>query len=99
MDVSIPSFRINLNHVNFRLKNALFMFRSSHLSAMLAIGNKLSNSVYEANITNGTIKPLPQSPREEKENWIRRKYEAKEFVCEANAVAPIGKQLIEAVVR
>lgn len=66
---------------------------------MLAIGNKLSNSVYEANTPNGLVKPLPQSTREEKEQWIRRKYEAKEFVVETNSVTSIGKQLIEAVVR
>lgn len=66
---------------------------------MLAIGNKLSNSVYEANINNGLVKPTPQSSREEKENWIRRKYESKEFVSEINAVVANGKHLIEAVVR
>lgn len=66
---------------------------------MLAIGNKLSNSVYEANVSNGLVKPTPQSSREEKENWIRRKYESKEFVSEINAVVANGKHLIEAVVR
>lgn len=66
---------------------------------MLAIGNKLSNSVYEANVPNGLIRLQPQSTREEKEQWIRRKYEGKEFVAEINPVTSVGKQLIEAVVR
>lgn len=66
---------------------------------MLAIGNTLSNSIYEANISSGLVKPSPQSPREEKENWVRRKYESKEFVPDLNRSAPTGKLLIEAVVR
>lgn len=66
---------------------------------MLAIGNTLSNSVYEANVGIGIIKPSPQSSREEKENWIRRKYESKEFIPEMNRSVPNGKLLIEAVVR
>lgn len=88
---------LNLRH-NTNIKKKCF-FSSSHLSVMLAIGNKLSNSVYEANISNGLVKPTPQSSREEKENWIRRKYESKEFVSEINAVVANGKHLIEAVVR
>lgn len=75
------------------------MLRSPHLSVMLAIGNTLSNSVYEANVSTGMVKPSPQSSREEKENWIRRKYESKEFIPEMNRSAPNGKLLIEAVVR
>lgn len=75
------------------------MHRSPNLSVMLAIGNALSNSVYEANTPNEQNKPTPQSLREEKENWIRRKYEAKEFLPEMNRSVPNGKQLIEAVVR
>lgn len=65
---------------------------------MLAIGNTLSNSIYEASV-NGLVKPTPQSSREEKENWIRRKYESKEFVQDVTRTTPNGKLLIEAVVR
>lgn len=75
------------------------MVRSPNLSVMLAIGNALSNSVYEANVSTGIVKPSPQSSREEKEIWIRRKYESKEFIPETNRSAPNGKLLIEAVVR
>lgn len=66
---------------------------------MLAIGNTLSNSVYEATIRNGLSKPGPNSQREDKEKWIRCKYEAKEFLPESNRSVPNGQQLVEAVVR
>lgn len=69
-----------------------------HLSVMLAIGNKISNSVYEAN-TGGLVKPNSQSAREEKESWIRRKYEMKEFVPNIDHTFSGGRLLIEAVVR
>lgn len=69
---------------------------------MLAIGNSLANSVWEANARNcGRPKPRPNSSREEKEAWIRSKYEAKEFLapCNTNTNATPGQQLIEAVIR
>lgn len=42
---------------------------------------------------------VPTSSREEKENWIRRKYEAKEFLQPLNTTVSIGQQLIESVVK
>lgn len=66
---------------------------------MLAIGNTLANSIWEATIRNGLVKPLANSSREEKEKWIRCKYETKEFLPESNRSVPVGQQLIEAVVR
>ncbi|XP_055372148.1 centaurin-gamma-1A [Condylostylus longicornis] len=70
-----------------------------HLSVMLAIGNNLANSVWEANITRNRKKPTSNSKHEEKEAWIRSKYEAKEFLPMCNQAAPLGQQLVEAVVR
>ncbi|XP_039951900.1 centaurin-gamma-1A isoform X1 [Bactrocera tryoni] len=73
---------------------------AGHLSVMLAIGNSLANSVWEAN-TRQRTKPRPNSTREEKEAWIRSKYESKEFLAQSNAntnTTP-GQQLIEAVIR
>ncbi|XP_050101349.1 centaurin-gamma-1A isoform X2 [Anopheles aquasalis] len=69
-----------------------------HLSVMLAIGNSLANSVWEAN-TRGRVKPTPASSREQKESWIRSKYEGKEFLPTFNPSPAIGQQLCEAVVR
>lgn len=76
-----------------------FIHSACSLSVMLAIGNTLSNSVYEATIRNGSAKPGPNSSREEKEKWIRCKYESKEFLPESNRSVPNGQQLVEAVVR
>lgn len=74
------------NNLNFSLlldiTNISSFFRPGHISVMLAIGNSLANSVWEAMSSRGTItKPAPTSPREEKEKWIRMKYEG-EFVNE-----------------
>ncbi|KAH8410202.1 hypothetical protein KR009_008121 [Drosophila setifemur] len=77
---------------------------SPHLSVMLAIGNSLANSVWESN-TRQRSKPTAQASREEKERWIRSKYEAKEFLSplgNGSSTHPSpspGQQLIEAVIR
>lgn len=63
---------------------------------MLAIGNSLANSVWECHVQN-QAKPGPTSSREEKERWIRAKYETKEFLPPPNNSTPLGVQLIEAV--
>ncbi|CAH1131574.1 unnamed protein product [Ceutorhynchus assimilis] len=65
-------------------------------SVMLAIGNTLANSVWECQTYN-RIKPIPTSSREEKERWIRSKYEHKEFLPPPNNTMPLGQQLIDAV--
>jgi len=50
-----------------------------HKAMLQAVGNNLSNSVFEANI--GTrVKPCPNSDRLEKENWIKEKYVHKTFI-------------------
>lgn len=63
---------------------------------MLAIGNSLANSVWENKIQNN-VKPSPTSSREDKERWIRAKYENKEFLAISNNSMPLGQQLIDAV--
>ncbi|XP_050406363.1 centaurin-gamma-1A isoform X17 [Patella vulgata] len=66
---------------------------------MTAIGNTVANSVWENNIKNFT-KPTPQTTREEKEKFIRAKYEHKEFVPPLPYVdIPVNQQLIDALVR
>lgn len=72
-----------------------------HIAAMLAIGNSLANSVWESAVRLGTsncVKPTPASSREDKERWIRSKYEAKMFVP-AIGGQPLTQQLVEAVVK
>lgn len=63
---------------------------------MLAIGNTLANSVWETRLQN-QMKPTPTSSREEKERWIRAKYEIKEFLASANNSMPLEQQLIDSV--
>ncbi|KAJ8961517.1 hypothetical protein NQ318_014767 [Aromia moschata] len=67
-----------------------------NVAVMLAIGNTLANSVWECQTQNKT-KPGPASSREEKERWIRAKYENKEFLPPLNNTMPLGQQLIDSV--
>ncbi|XP_073407809.1 arf-GAP with GTPase, ANK repeat and PH domain-containing protein 3 isoform X2 [Dendrobates tinctorius] len=65
---------------------------------MMAMGNSLANAVWE-HCTEGYTKPSPESSREEKERWIRAKYEQKLFLCPLPASdVPLGQQLLRAVV-
>ncbi|XP_037296680.1 centaurin-gamma-1A [Manduca sexta] len=51
----------------------------SHVSVMVSLGNTLANSIWEAD-TRGHVKPIATSSREEKERWIRLKYERRLFL-------------------
>ncbi|XP_030623516.1 arfGAP with GTPase domain, ankyrin repeat and PH domain 3 [Chanos chanos] len=65
---------------------------------MTAIGNAMANSVWEGALE-GYTKPGPESSREEKECWIRAKYEQKLFLVELpQSDIPLGQQLLRAVV-
>ncbi|XP_061838468.1 arf-GAP with GTPase, ANK repeat and PH domain-containing protein 2 isoform X3 [Nerophis lumbriciformis] len=44
-----------------------------------AIGNHMANSIWEGR-TQGRVKPSPNASREERESWIRAKYEQRAFV-------------------
>ncbi|KAI7801004.1 hypothetical protein IRJ41_018152, partial [Triplophysa rosa] len=44
------------------------------------LGNDVVNSIYESNPVDGLQKPSPDSPRHDKEQWIRLKYVEKRFV-------------------
>ncbi|XP_064618428.1 arf-GAP with GTPase, ANK repeat and PH domain-containing protein 1-like isoform X6 [Liolophura sinensis] len=69
------------------------------VAVMTSIGNSIANSVWEAN-TKGRTKPNPASPREEKERWVRTKYDQKEFLPPPPYVdIPLNQQLIDALVR
>uniref|UniRef100_A0A672RSW7 Arf-GAP with GTPase, ANK repeat and PH domain-containing protein 3 n=1 Tax=Sinocyclocheilus grahami TaxID=75366 RepID=A0A672RSW7_SINGR len=65
---------------------------------MMAIGNAMANSVWEGCVE-GYIKPGVDSTREEKERWIRAKYEQKLFLVGLpQSDVPLGQQLLRAVV-
>lgn len=57
----------------------------SHVQIMMSLGNQVVNLIYEGTFSNSRspgklTKPKSNSPRDEKEKWIRAKYEAKEFL-------------------
>ena len=81
---------------------------------MTTIGNMMTNSIWEGGLSSSSsssrhrpTKPRPESTREEKEAWIRAKYENKEFLAPlpsspgpgGDAASTIGKQLIEAITK
>uniref|UniRef100_A0A8C4NG65 ArfGAP with GTPase domain, ankyrin repeat and PH domain 1 n=1 Tax=Eptatretus burgeri TaxID=7764 RepID=A0A8C4NG65_EPTBU len=45
------------------------------VAVMMTMGNALANSVWEGEVPSTATKPSPDSPREDKERWIRAKYE------------------------
>ncbi|XP_060040329.1 arf-GAP with GTPase, ANK repeat and PH domain-containing protein 3 isoform X1 [Erinaceus europaeus] len=68
------------------------------LAVMTAMGNALANSVWEGAV-DGYTKPGPDACREEKERWIRAKYEQKRFLAPLpGSDVPLGQQLLRAVV-
>ncbi|XP_006873744.1 PREDICTED: arf-GAP with GTPase, ANK repeat and PH domain-containing protein 3-like isoform X3 [Chrysochloris asiatica] len=68
------------------------------LAVMTALGNALANSVWEGSLE-GYAKPGPEACREEKERWIRAKYEQKLFLAPLpGSDVPLGQQLLRAVV-
>lgn len=71
---------------------------AGQLSVMLALGNDIANNIWEYCL-NGKQKPNSDSPREEKEQWIRWKYEDKLFLPPINPNIPLGKLLIDSVCR
>ncbi|TDG96039.1 hypothetical protein EPR50_G00235400, partial [Perca flavescens] len=66
------------------------------IKVLSAIGNELANSVWEAN-AQGRLKPAPDASREERERWIRAKYEQRLFVAAlpGNELS-LGQQLLRA---
>uniref|UniRef100_A0ABM0MKG3 Arf-GAP with GTPase, ANK repeat and PH domain-containing protein 1-like n=1 Tax=Saccoglossus kowalevskii TaxID=10224 RepID=A0ABM0MKG3_SACKO len=66
---------------------------------MTSIGNSFANSVWEV-VLRGRIKPTQSSSREEKEKWIRAKYEHKEYLAPLPySDESLGEQLLDAVTR
>ncbi|XP_054427232.1 arf-GAP with GTPase, ANK repeat and PH domain-containing protein 1 isoform X4 [Pteronotus mesoamericanus] len=66
------------------------------IKVMLSIGNELANSVWEESCQ-GRTKPSLDSTREEKERWIRAKYEQKLFLAPRPCPElPLGQHLLRA---
>ncbi|XP_041698277.1 arf-GAP with GTPase, ANK repeat and PH domain-containing protein 3 [Coregonus clupeaformis] len=65
---------------------------------LMAIGNTMANSVWEGGLE-GYTKVGADSTREERERWIRAKYEQKLFLVGVpQSDVPLGQQLLRAVV-
>ncbi|XP_067385608.1 arf-GAP with GTPase, ANK repeat and PH domain-containing protein 2 isoform X2 [Emydura macquarii macquarii] len=64
---------------------------------LTSIGNETANGIWEKN-TQGRRKPTCESSREERESWIRAKYEQRLFLAPLpNPEIPLGQQLFRAV--
>uniref|UniRef100_A0A6J0SUV6 Arf-GAP with GTPase, ANK repeat and PH domain-containing protein 2 isoform X2 n=1 Tax=Pogona vitticeps TaxID=103695 RepID=A0A6J0SUV6_9SAUR len=64
---------------------------------LTSIGNEMANSVWEK-CTQGRRKPTCESSREERESWIRAKYEQRLFLAPLpNSELSLGCQLFQAV--
>ncbi|MGH0137723.1 UNVERIFIED_CONTAM: hypothetical protein FKN15_064619 [Acipenser sinensis] len=64
------------------------------IKVMSSIGNELANSVWEGS-AQGRMKPAPDSTREERERWIRAKYEQKLFLAALPLTdLPLGQHLL-----
>ncbi|XP_077185081.1 arf-GAP with GTPase, ANK repeat and PH domain-containing protein 2 isoform X2 [Paroedura picta] len=64
---------------------------------LTSIGNETANSVWEK-CTQGRRKPTCESSREERESWIRAKYEQRLFLAPLpTSELPLGCQLFQAV--
>uniref|UniRef100_A0A4W5JIN7 Uncharacterized protein n=1 Tax=Hucho hucho TaxID=62062 RepID=A0A4W5JIN7_9TELE len=63
---------------------------------MTSIGNELANDVWEGN-AQGRLKPAPDATREERERWIRAKYEQRLFLASLSGLdLSLGQQLLRA---
>ncbi|KAG6926879.1 ArfGAP with GTPase domain, ankyrin repeat and PH domain 2, partial [Chelydra serpentina] len=64
---------------------------------LTSIGNETANGIWEKN-TQGRRKPTCESSREERESWIRAKYEQRLFLAPfPSPEIPLGQQLFRAV--
>ncbi|XP_048366567.1 LOW QUALITY PROTEIN: arf-GAP with GTPase, ANK repeat and PH domain-containing protein 3-like [Sphaerodactylus townsendi] len=93
---------IECSGIHRNLGTHLSRVRSLHLddwplelvAVMTAIGNTLANSIWES-ATESYPKPGSESSREEKERWIRAKYEQKRFLAPLpHSDIPLGQQLL-----
>lgn len=64
---------------------------------MQAIGNDLANRVWEHNAPKDK-RPAHDATREQKESWIKLKYEQKRFLPAVPVDKTLGRQLIDAVI-
>ncbi|KAM3616836.1 uncharacterized protein V6R79_024195 [Siganus canaliculatus] len=67
------------------------------LKLLCVLGNDVMNQIYEARCSEeGRVKPGADSPRAEKETWIRDKYVDKRFVDKAGQRDGVGRRFYQA---
>ena len=70
-----------------------------HIAVMTGLGNYIANTIWEARLPPGYRKPGPDSPREEKERFIKCKYERKEWLAGLPSSGSQSQYLVEAICR
>jgi len=70
-----------------------------HIAVMTCMGNYIANCLWEARLQPGLKKPGPDSPREEKERFIKAKYERKEWLTALPAPHSPAQALVDAICR
>ncbi|OTF77663.1 centaurin-gamma-1A-like protein [Euroglyphus maynei] len=87
------------SHISKVRSLGLDVWPSSHVCVMLGMGNKAVNEIWEYQL-NGKTKPTPTSRHEEKERFIRAKYERREFLAPVqDQKTSIQTQLINSVMK
>ncbi|XP_063762550.1 BAR_ACAPs and ArfGap_ACAP domain-containing protein isoform X1 [Eleginops maclovinus] len=67
-------------------------WEAEQLKLLCVLGNNVVNRIYEARcLEEGRVKPRADSPRSEKETWIKEKYVEKRFVQSSSDGAGPGK--------
>ncbi|CAG2109668.1 unnamed protein product [Medioppia subpectinata] len=85
-------------HISKVRSLALDDWPAGHIAVMMALGNTAVNSLWEYDLR-GRAKPTPNSSREEKERWIRSKYESKDFLAPITDITRIEHQLIDSILK
>ncbi|XP_078140284.1 arf-GAP with coiled-coil, ANK repeat and PH domain-containing protein 2 [Centroberyx gerrardi] len=88
-------------HVSKVRSLTLDSWEAEQLKLLCVLGNDVVNRIYEARCPGeGRVKPAPDSPRPEKETWIKEKYVEKRFVLNRDDAqggkAEVGRSLYQA---
>ncbi|XXG74675.1 hypothetical protein AAC387_Pa07g3334 [Persea americana] len=81
-------------HISKVLSVTLDDWSDEELDAMIEVGgNSSANAIYEACLPKGFVKPNPESPHEERRNFIRSKYVLQEFLKSGLRISSAGSSL------
>ena len=86
-------------HLCMHLFEFLYLWKFPRVLVIVEEANYIANSIWEARIPPGYRKPGPDSPREEKERFIKAKYERKEWLAGLPGPGGQSQYLVEAICR